>query len=462
MGLVFRLEGRSGWWGGCRPFSEREFEQPAGDRAVHQGDAVHGAKAEVRRRGRVGGEDCGPPTAAPGHQPVAQAAKQRAGTGQRQTFAVRRIRQHQAGSGRGPHLLEMPLFDRDRPGHARRCRAGLRRLHRPRIEVARGTLASRLTDPCLQVGHEPFDEGLVAVAKPKEAVRRAAGPPETRRHARRDRRSLDHERARAAHRIENRLARGGVARRARPPPARDREHPGGEHLREWRLDLPHPPAPLVERAAGGVAEDRCHVADEVQRQPQRRPAELHARPPAARRPQLVHHGVLDDLRRVERVGEKRVVDRGIDPKGVRDPQLLRPVDLLHRPIQGLRRIDPKPPQRLEHPDRHAALEHRPIERLSLAARLRRKLDRPPADPQVAGPDGLELAGQHPLEPLERPRSEPSRLIGLGCGQRTRTRGNVRENGGAHAWRRLYPRRPAGTMKARRLRSFRLPRRRVAR
>jgi hypothetical protein len=138
------------------------------------------------------------------------------------------------------------------------------------------------------------------------------------------------------------------------------------------------------------------------------------------------------------VGEKRVVDRGIDPQRVGDLQLFRPVDLLHRPVERIGRIDGEAAERFEHTDGRPGFEHRAAERLAFMPRRRRKLDRSPADSQVMGPDRLEFSGHDPLEPLERPRGEPGGFVGQRSGQRTRRRGNVWKNVGAHACERLYP------------------------
>ena len=230
----------------------------------------------------------------------------------------------------------------------------------------------------------------------------AAGPPQPRRHPRRDRRRLDDESPRPAHRIEKRLARR---------PAGDGEDPGGEDLGEGSVDFPRAPAALVERLAGGVTEDRRGVADEVEREAKRRAAQLHARPPPARRAELVDDRVLDDLGSVERMIEERVVDRRIDAERVGDLQLLAPVDLFHRGVERLGTLHPEAAEGLEDADRRPALEDGPIERLLFFSRRRRELDRPPADPQVGGADRFELPGEDPFEPLERPRRHPRRLVG---------------------------------------------------
>ena len=146
-------------------------------------------------------------------------------------------------------------------------------------------------------------------------------------------------------------------------------------------------------------------------QAERGAAQLHARSPTARRAELVDDRVLDDLRRVERMIEKGVVDRRIDPQRVGDLQLLAPVDLFHRGVERLGALHPEAAEWLEDADRRPALENGPIERLLLLPRLRRKLDRPPADPQVGGADRFELPGEDPFEPLERPRRHPRRLVG---------------------------------------------------
>jgi hypothetical protein len=400
------------------PWADLDFEEAAGDRAVHERHAVGGAQAEVSGGRRVGGEDRRPPAAALRHEPIAEPSKEGARARQRQPLPVGRIRDHEPRLPLRPHLLEVPLRDRHRRVHAGRGGAGSSRLDGPRVEVAGGEVAAGRADAGLEFRDEPVGERPVAVPEAEEAVRSPPRPPQARGHARRDRGRLDHERARPAHRIEHRLAGGrGIRRRTRPPPAGDREDPGGEHLRQRRLHLSHPPAALVQRAARGVAEDRGHVAHEVQRQPERRPAELHARPLPARRPQLVHDRVLHDLGGVEGVGRERVVNGGVDPQRVGDLELLRPVDLLHRAVQGLGRVDAEPAERLEDADRRAAFEHGPVERLLLPARRRGELDRPPTDPQVVAADGLELPRQHPLQPLERPRGQSRRLVGHGRRQR---------------------------------------------
>ena len=313
-------------------------------------------------------------------------------------------------------------------------------------------------DPGLGFHHKAVGEGLVAVAKSEEAMPLASRPPEARRHSRGDRRRFDHQRARAAHRIENRFQFRSVTARGRPrlPPARDREDARGKHLREWCLDLTHPPAPLMQRSAGRIPEDRGHVAHQVERKAERRPAELHAWPPAAGSSQLIDDRVLDDLRRIKRVRQERVVNRGVDAERLGDFELLGPVDLLHRPVKALGRVHAKPSQRLEDPDRRTALEHCAIERLAFTARLRRELDGPPADPEISGTDSLEFPHQHPLEPLERPCREPRRLVD---GRRGQWPGSGRNEGKtrfAHGFKRLYPRQTATAMTPPASAPFRLP------
>ena len=158
-------------------------------------------------------------------------------------------------------------------------------------------------------------------------------------------------------------------------------------------------------------------------EPERRSPQLHARTLATRRAELVDDRILDDLRRIERVRQKRVVDRGIDPQRVGDLQLLRPVDLLHRVIERVGGVDAKPSERLEHSDRRAALEHRPVESLLLSPGSRRELDRPPTDAEVLCPHTLQLLREDPLEAFERPRGHPRRLV--------KRRRRQRPGGGRH-------------------------------
>ncbi len=392
----------------------------------------------MRQRGGVGGKDCGPPATAPLHQPVPQPTKERAGAGQREPLAVRRVGHDQARMLRWPNLLEVPGADRDRVGHPRSIGTRPRRLDRLRVEVAgEEGFGRRRQHPRLELRHELHDERFVAVAKLEEAVRSPARPPEAWRHPRGDGGPFDHERSRPAHRIEQGLARGRSPCVTGPPPAGGRQDARGEHLGQRRLHLAHPPAPLVERAARRVAKHGRHAAHEMQRDPQRRPPQLNVRPLAARRPQLIDHRVLDDLRGVERVREEGVVNRRIDTERVGDLQLLGPIDLLHRPVKRLGRIDGEAAERLEDADGRPRFEHRPVERLAVVPRIRRKLDRPPADPQVAGPDRLEFPSQHPFQALERAGREPRRVVSQRRRQRPRRRRNVRKAVGAHASGRVY-------------------------
>ena len=327
-----------------------DLEHPAGDRAVHERDAVRRPQPEMARSGRVGREDRRPPAAAPLHEPVAESTEERARPRQREPLSVGWVRDHESRRTLRPHLLEVPLRDHDALGHARRLGTRPRGLHRLWVEVARPKRSPRLTDTRFEIRDDFVRERLVAVTEPEEAMRLPPGPPQPGRHPRRDRGRLDHERPRAAQRIDH-----GLTARCDgftgPPPAGDSENPRREHLRKWRLHLPHPPAALVERPAGRIAEDRGHVAHQMQREPERRPAQLHARPFPARRPQLVHDRVLDDLCRIERVRGERVVDRRIDTERVGGLQLLGPVDVAECAIERLGRLDPKPTERLEHADR---------------------------------------------------------------------------------------------------------------
>ena len=361
-----------------------------------------GPEPEVAGDRRIGGENGCVPSAAGAHEPVADAAEEGPGAGECEAFTIGGIGDDQAASARRHRLLEMLLFNRDRRRHTGRLGTQSRRFDGFGVEIARLKTAGGGDDAGLEFRDEPAGEVAVAITEPEKTMTVAAGPPQPRRHPRGDRRRLDDERPRAAHRIEERLARG---------PAGDGENPGGEDLGEGSVDFPRAPAALVERLTGGVAEDRRGVADEVEREAERRAAQLDARPPAARRAELIDDRVLDDLSSVERMIEERVVDRRIDPQGVGDLQLLAPVDLLHRSVQALGALYPEAAEWLEDADRRPALEDGPIERLLLLARRRREFDRPPADPQVGGADRFELPGKDPFEPLERARRHPRRLVG---------------------------------------------------
>ena len=435
---LFRREREAGGHRLRMSLPDLHFEEPAGDRAVHERHAVRWPQPELAGGRGVGREDRRPPAAALLHEPVAEPAEERARSRQREPLAIRRIRDHETGRCLRPHLLEVMLCDHDARLHARGHRTRPSRLDRAGIEVAGRERACRLSDVSFEFRDEPLHQGLVTVAKPKEPVCLPPRPPEPGSHARGDRRCLDHERARPAHRIEQWLAGGWLVSHTGPPPAGDREDARREYFRERRLHLTHPPPTLVERTPGRIAENRGHVTDEMQRQPQCRPAQLHARPLPARGAQLVHDRVLHDLRRIERVGGERVVDRRINAKRVGRLQLLRPVHLLHRAIEALRRVDAKPAQRLEDPDRRAALEHGPIERLLLPAGWRRKLDRAPADPQVGDPEGLKLARQNPLEPFERARRQPRRLVDERRGEWPRRRRHGGKSGSRHEESTLPP------------------------
>ena len=271
------------------------------------------AEAELRHRRRVSGEDRRPPAAAPLHHPIAQPAKERTGSRQREPLAVRRIGDDQARMLRRPNLFEVSRVDRNRRRHPRSLGTCPRRLDGLRVEVAgEERVGWRRPHPRLQLRDESCHQRFVTVAKLEEAVRSAARPPEAWCHPRGDGGPFDHERARAAHRIKQGLARGRASRLSRPPPAGGREDARRQHFGERRLDLAHPPAPLVERAAGGVAKHGRHTADEMEGDAQGRPPQLHVRPLAARSPQLINDRVLDDLCSVERVREEGVVDRRVD------------------------------------------------------------------------------------------------------------------------------------------------------
>ena len=139
-----------------------------------------------------------------------------------------------------------------------------------------------------------------------------------------DRGSLNHKRSRATHWIQNRLAW---------QPASRGQNAGGKHLRKRGRDLSHAPASLVERAACRVSKNSCGVSHQVQGQPQGGTPQLHAGPLSAGSAELVDHCILDDLRGVEGVRQKCVVDDGIDAERVGRLELLCPINFQHGSVE---------------------------------------------------------------------------------------------------------------------------------
>ena len=374
--------------------------------------------------GCVGSQNRCAPAWALLHQPVPQPAKQGSGPRQWQPLTVGWIGDNQPPAPLRPHLLEVLHFQDKALGHSGCRSTGPGRFNRSGVEIAGGKTADWHPHPRLEFGQKPLSQGPIAIAKFEKSMRPAPGPPQAGGHAGGDRGRLNHKSAGTTERIEQRLAR---------LPAGDIQNPGGEHFREWCLHLSHAPAALVERSASRIAKDGCGVADQMERQPQRGAAELHARPPATGGAQLIDHRILDDLSGVEGVGEKTIMDRRIDPQRVGNFELLSPVDLLHRRVERVGGIDDESSQRLEHADRRPALQHGAVEHLPISSGIARsgKFNRAPTDAQVAGSHPLQFPRQHPLQPLERARREARGLLRLRRSQRSRHGRNGGETGGRH-------------------------------
>jgi hypothetical protein len=120
----------------------------------------------------------------------------------------------------------------------------------------------------------------------------------------RDHRRLDHDRAAAAHRVEERLA--GL-------PARERHDPGGEVFLQWRLARVSAIAAAVERLAGGVEveDDGFLVEESVNAHPGG--ARVHVRPLPAVGAKSVAHGVLDRQSREFEALQGRADRLHVDP-----------------------------------------------------------------------------------------------------------------------------------------------------
>ena len=90
-----------------------DFDETAGDRAVHERDAVRGAEAEMAGGGSVGGDDRRPPAAALLHEPVTDPANERACARPRQPLAVWRIRDDEPLRSLRPRLKNYKTFQTD-------------------------------------------------------------------------------------------------------------------------------------------------------------------------------------------------------------------------------------------------------------------------------------------------------------------------------------------------------------
>ncbi len=191
-----------------RSLAEFEFDEPAGNRPVGKRNPVSWFEAQLLEGRRIGGQDRRPPAAAPAHEPVAQPAVDRRRPRQRQPLAVGWVGDDQPWLPRRHDRLEMLLFHRDRLGQPGRLGAGAGGGDGPRIEVARQEQAGGRAHAGFERRDEPLGERAVAITKPEEAMPLPPGSPQSGSHARSDRGGLDHERARATHRIEQRLAGG--------------------------------------------------------------------------------------------------------------------------------------------------------------------------------------------------------------------------------------------------------------
>ena len=235
----------------------------------------------------------------------------------------------------------------------------------------------------------------------------------------RHQRRLDDERARAAHAVGER--RGAV-------PSAQLNDPGREHLVHRRdVRLRAVPAP-VERVAGRVEVQRDDVLVHVQVQPQVGVLQPHRGPRAGALAELVHDGVLGQLRHVEGIGESRARDHRVNRQRAGLVEVARPVYLADLGVEFLLVGGVEFPDALEDADRGAAAEVGAIEQAQVALEGDEpveRLDFPRAEARAAPRRGRPPARRASWRPCEIPAAFRGPLAFLAAGDAARN-DNIKE------------------------------------
>ena len=333
---------------------ELEAQQAAFDRTVEERVLAVGAQSQRAAERRVAGEHGRLPAREAGDEPAAERGVER-----RELFLVaeshpvRRVDHHEARRQR--RLLEIrqvATLEHEVVAEAGGVRICDCRAHGALFAV------EAAQPPRAQAGEIAPRLGRLAQRRPG---RRVVLPPalepeppaqQARRDAGRHQRRLDHQRAGAAHRIEE-----GAAPLRDLRPARAQQQRSGEVLLERRLDARLPVAAPVQRIAREVDAEGRAFARETDADPQIGPVRVDRGPGSRRLADAIDDRVLHLERGELRVTQpRRALADGVHGQRAFRREVLQPVDVAHAVVQCLRRRRRHLGQREQHAARGARVQ----------------------------------------------------------------------------------------------------------
>ncbi len=215
-------------------------------------------------------------------------------------------------------------------------------------------------------------------------------------------RAFDEQRARAAHRIDERAA----VREHLEPAAAD-QHRGREIFLERRFALPAPPAAPVQRRAREIERQRRDITVQAQVYADRRRFELDAGPRARAIAELIDDRILDALCDELRVRERALTRHRVDRERRLGVEMQRPVGALHARVEriGIARFE------LVEFEQDAACETRLETRLVAEREIARERDARKLLVRIARAERRELVAHEVFEALCAGRKIRSRVVG---------------------------------------------------
>ncbi len=331
-----------------------ESQQPAFQRTVEQRVRAIRPQPHFPAERRIAGEHRRFPVREARQQPGAQGRVQRR---QRllvaESDAVGRVDQHEARlERRFLEIGDVAALERQVIAEPGAVRIGDRRAH--------GTLVTIVAAEATRAETLEIAGGLrrIADAAPRECIMAApALEPETAaqqpgRHARGDQRGLDHERAGAAHRIDERSATLGDFR-----PTGAQQQRRGQIFLERRFDARLAVPAAMQRLAREVDADHRAFACKADVDAQVRALQVHRRPRPGALAEAIDDRVLHLQRRELRVSQPgRALADGIDGQRALRLEMVFPGHLHQRGVERLRCIGGHLAERQDHAARGARMQ----------------------------------------------------------------------------------------------------------